>query len=254
MTEKEKPKNAHQRLLDAMLEVGYVQNEDKTVNNQYRYVSHNAVVGAVRPVLLKHGLIIVSRITEKTLQMQEMTETVMVYDKQKGAKIPLMEAGKPVEKTTMGYVCTIFMELDIINAENPSDKILAQGYGMGIDSQDKATGKAISYAKKSALINGLLLEAGDDPEKDVDFTIGNAAPIAQAPKHNFWKTAKERTELYNAIMKEMNDSKNLDDLAATWVSRTEHLNALKASDAEIFNSLETRKNEIKKAFTNMENK
>ena len=240
---KETPLNAHQKLLKAMLAVGYVQNENKTVNNQYRFVSHNAVVRSVRPHLLENGLITVSRILEKTLEVQEITETVMIYDKSVGAKVPLMQDGKPVEKTSMGYVCTVFMEIDIINVDNPEDKILAQGYGMGIDTQDKATGKAISYAKKSALINGLLLEAGDDPEQDVDYNI-TKEPVKKF-ENKFWKTAKERTDLFNEIAKEIRESKDIDELALNWTSRTDHLNALKKSDEQIFLDLEKQKNQRK---------
>lgn len=111
-------------------------------------------------------------------------------------------------------------------------------------------GSSKTYARRYNIQSLLNLAAEDDDGN----AANNAKPLAAKPVKTFWKTAKEKTELFNAIMAELNATANLDDLAATWVSRTEHLNALKASDAEIFNSLEARKNEIKKAFRNMENK
>lgn len=113
-------------------------------------------------------------------------------------------------------------------------------------------GSSVTYARRYNIQSLLNLAAEDDD--------GNAANEAkpvevkrqEQPSKQLWKTAKERTELFNAIMSELNATTNLDDLAAVWVSRTEHLNAIKASDAQIFADLETRKNDIKKAFTNQD--
>jgi len=49
--------NIYQRLHAVMGDVSYVQKEEKMVNNQYRFVSHDGVTAAVRPALLKHGVI-----------------------------------------------------------------------------------------------------------------------------------------------------------------------------------------------------
>jgi hypothetical protein len=105
-------------------------------------------------------------------------------------------------------------------------------------------GSSITYARRYNIQSLLNLAAEDDD--------GNAANEAKPVKAEFvspyWKTAKQRTELFNAIMAELNATQDLEDLQVAWVGRTEHLNALKASDAEIFNGLQTRKNEIKKQF------
>src|SRR5574343_346456 len=40
--------NIHQRMLAVMKDVGYIQKGDKTVNNQYRFVSHDSVTAKLR--------------------------------------------------------------------------------------------------------------------------------------------------------------------------------------------------------------
>lgn len=110
-------------------------------------------------------------------------------------------------------------------------------------------GSSVTYARRYNIQSLLNLAAEDD-----DGNAANEAKPVEAKPKALWKTAKERTELYNDIMAELNATASLDDLAGIWVSRTEHLNALKASDAQIFFELEKRKNEIKTQFQTMESK
>jgi hypothetical protein len=130
----DKPKNLFQRLHAVMKEVSYVQKEDKMVNNQYRFVSHDGVTAAVRPALLNHGVLAVPQ-NLKRFQDGNRTE----------------------------------VELDVvfINIDDPKESFAVPSVGYGIDTQDKGPGKAISYAVKYALLKALSLETGDDPERDL---------------------------------------------------------------------------------------
>jgi hypothetical protein len=49
-----------------------------------------------------------------------------------------------------------------VNAENPDEYVEVVSYGDGIDSQDKAPGKAMTYADKYALMKAYKIETGDD--------------------------------------------------------------------------------------------
>lgn len=53
------------------------------------------------------------------------------------------------------------------------------GYGQGADSQDKAGGKAVTYAWKVALIYGLLLPDKDMVDTDDDGTPGGVSGLAR---------------------------------------------------------------------------
>lgn len=133
-TEKSKKPNIYQRLHAVMQEVTYVQKEDKKVNNQYRFVSHDAVTAKVRPALMEHGVIYFP---------QNLTH---------------IQNGNRTEVT---------LDIVFVSIDNPKDSLSVPSLGYGVDTQDKGPGKAISYAVKYALLKALGLGTGDDPEKDL---------------------------------------------------------------------------------------
>lgn len=129
--------NIYQRIRNVMLEVQYVQKENKKVNNQYTFVSHDAVSAALHEPLAKHGIVMIPNIEELR---QEGNRTI------------------------------VKMNISFVNIDNPEDLISLTYYGYGIDQQDKGIGKAVSYAVKYALLKTFCLETGDDGEKDnIDF-------------------------------------------------------------------------------------
>ena len=52
-----------------------------------------------------------------------------------------------------------------VNTEQPEEYVEVTGYGDGIDSLDKAPGKAVTYADKYALMKAYKIETGDDPDQ-----------------------------------------------------------------------------------------
>lgn len=146
--------NLFQRLLKVMEEVDYVQKENKKVNGQYTFVSHDAVTAKVRPALVKQGIMAIPTV---------------------------------ISKNQDGNRTEVEIGVTFVNVDDPQDKFAVQYFGYGIDTQDKGPGKAISYAVKYALLKVLGLETGDDPEKESIDHKGNtpkepAAPKAPAPK------------------------------------------------------------------------
>lgn len=129
----EKSPNIYQRLHAVMGDVGYVQKEEKMVNNQYRFVSHDGVTAAVRPSLLTHGIVALPQ------------------------NLVFKQDGNRTE---------VSLDIDFVNIDDPKDRVSVPSFGYGIDTQDKGPGKAISYAVKYALLKALGLETGDDPERD----------------------------------------------------------------------------------------
>lgn len=52
-----------------------------------------------------------------------------------------------------------------VNLDDPTDTIDVITYGDGVDSQDKAPGKAMTYADKYALLKAYKIQTGDDPDQ-----------------------------------------------------------------------------------------
>jgi len=125
--------NIYQRMAKVMQSVSYVQKEDKRVNNQYTFVSHDAVTAKIRPALLEAGIMPVVTVKEHS------------------------QDGNRTEAT----IC-----VKLVNIDNPNDFVQIESFGYGIDPQDKGPGKAISYAFKYAMLKLFCLETGDDPERD----------------------------------------------------------------------------------------
>lgn len=64
----------------------------------------------------------------------------------------------------------LFMRLEVIyrfvNIEKPDEFIDIKTYGDGVDTQDKAPGKAMTYADKYALMKAYKIITGEDPDQN----------------------------------------------------------------------------------------
>lgn len=129
--------NIHQRILAIMGELHYIEKEKKTVNGQYRFVSHDAVVEKAQKMFVKHRVTTASSIAE------------IIQD---------------------GNCTRVKLNVSFINPDNPKDFFTVQYAGYGVDNGDKGPGKAVSYAYKYALLKVLNLKTGDDPDYDAKST------------------------------------------------------------------------------------
>lgn len=126
--------NIYQRMHAVMQEIKYVQKEKKA-GMRYSIVSHDSVTALVRPLFVKHGIV--------------------VY--------PTMFKMEQTGNRTQLQCAVVFQNID-----EPADRMVVESAGFGIDDQDKGPGKAISYAVKYAYLKALCLESGDDPDEDQD--------------------------------------------------------------------------------------
>lgn len=128
-------KNIYQKILGVMADVSYIQKGDRTVNGQYRFVSHDQVTGALHDAVVKHGIVVISSIKE--IKQEGNRTHVELY-------------------------------VEFINCDNPIDRFYVSYHGYGIDAGDKGIGKAVSYAFKYACTKVFMLETGEDPDNDAN--------------------------------------------------------------------------------------
>lgn len=206
--------NILQRINAVMQELDYLQKEKKS-GMQYSFVSHDKVTGAIRPLLVKHGIVCFP--TDFNV-------------KQEGNRTQLQ------------------CKVRFVNIENHHDCIVVDSFGYGIDAQDKGPGKAISYAVKYALLKTFALETGDDPDQDqhVKFEPDNAAkPEKKEPTYE--RSAIVRTE-FERLQKgiyEIEQAGNLEDLALFWKNNT---TSIKGLPADWRKELEDTKDNAKEAL------
>ena len=82
----------------------------------------------------------------------------------------IIETATLENETQYGTTKKLFMRIETIyrfvNVDNPSEFVEITSYGDGIDSGDKATGKAMTYSDKYALLKAYKIATGDDPDQE----------------------------------------------------------------------------------------
>lgn len=112
----------------------------------YKAVGETDVLKAVKPIEVKYG--------------------VYSYPIKRG----IVESGEIVNTTKYGEKRSLFVRIEVIyrfvNIEKPDEYIEVFSYGDGVDSQDKASGKAMTYADKYALMKAYKIQTGEDPDAE----------------------------------------------------------------------------------------
>lgn len=137
----------------------------------YKAVGEADVLSAVKPIEIKHGVYSYP-VTRNIVETNVLTTTTTkVFQGQ--------------ETTTEKN--QLFMRIETIyrfvNIEKPDEYVEVTTYGDGVDSQDKAPGKAMTYADKYALLKAYKIETGDDPDQNASETlkgVKSTTPVAPA--------------------------------------------------------------------------
>ena len=151
--------NIFQRMLAATSEIDRVAKNlkvDISKSQSYKAVAEADVLEAVKPIEAAHG--IYSYPFSREIIKDETYTTTSEWD------------GKKTEKNT--FFLRIKTVYRFINTDNPSDFIDITTYGDGVDTQDKAPGKAMTYADKYALLKAYKIQTGDDPDANASGNLG----------------------------------------------------------------------------------
>ena len=117
--------------------------------NQYKAVGEADVLEAVKPIEVELG--IYSYPKDRKIIEKNVFTTTSEYN------------GKVTEKNTLFLrIETIYR---FVNTEKPEEYIDITTYGDGVDAQDKAPGKAMTYSDKYALLKAYKIETGEDPDQ-----------------------------------------------------------------------------------------
>ena len=120
-----------------------------TKTSSYKAVSERDILDAVKPLEAKHG--VYSYPVSRNVIESNLLESETEYQ------------GKVTKKTTfMTRIETVYR---FVNIEKPDEYIETTTFAEGIDSQDKGSGKAMTYADKYALMKAYKISTGDDPDQ-----------------------------------------------------------------------------------------
>jgi hypothetical protein len=196
--------NIYQRINEVRKAIGYVQ-KDKAVSTgggSYKAVTHDAVTGMVRAALIEHGVVIVPSVVSSVFNAKEPE-----------AKQRLYEAT---------------FQIEFVNMDEPTDRIVTHQTAHALDNGDKAPGKAMSYATKYAILKLFNIETGEDEEsryQQDEFDIVGAVDYILAST-----SIAELKMRYSQRYKLAEDAKNKDAMKAIIVAKDK---AKKAIETEM---------------------
>jgi hypothetical protein len=121
-----------------------------TKTSSYKAVSERDILDAVKPLEAKHG--VYSYPVSREVLESNLLESESTYN------------GTTTKKTTfMTRIKTVYR---FVNVDDPKEFIETVTFAEGIDSQDKGSGKAMTYADKYALMKAYKISTGDDPDQN----------------------------------------------------------------------------------------
>jgi hypothetical protein len=142
--------------------------KDLTVGSgasSYKAVGEKEVLNMLKPLFKKHKLIVFP-------VDGDISEQNSVFD----------TTYKDEVTTKTRNVTQIKVKFKIVDVETGESEIL-MGFGNGADSQDKGSGKAFTYAFKTALNKTFMLFSGEDTDNTHSDDIGGyTPPKADKPK------------------------------------------------------------------------
>lgn len=141
-------KNIFQRLSAITAEITAVA---KNLNvgwgkSSYKAVGEADVLAAVKPIEAKNG------VYSYPFSREIIESAILTSSKSDGTE----------SKQQFMRVRTVYR---FVNVDNPAEYIDITTYGDGVDSQDKAPGKAMTYGDKYALLKAYKIITGDDPDQ-----------------------------------------------------------------------------------------
>lgn len=133
--------NIYQRINEVRKKVDYLIKDKKV--EEYMAVTHDAVTAAVREHFIAHGVVIAPASVVQSAVKDTGTTT---------------SRGTPFIRLEIRY------RFDVVNADDPADRFSIEIEAHALDHGDKAPGKALSYAKKYAVLKLLEIETGEEEE------------------------------------------------------------------------------------------
>lgn len=169
-----------------------------TGNTSYKGVSDKDVKLKIGQAMEKYNLIILPTKVEPNFKIDRWEE--------------VSNYGNKMKQTVFTEVLTTYKIIHTLTGES----VEIQGYGHGVDSQDKSAGKATTYALKYALLYAFMVPTGsiDDADKTPSQELP-APPTPPAPPQKkqmtdeLFEKAKKSVENKKKTVEEIREVYNL---------------------------------------------
>ena len=195
-------KNLYQRMAAITEELATVAknlNVETGKGKSYKAVSERDIIDAVKPLEAKHG--VYSYPAGREVLESRLLESESTYN------------GNTTKKTT--FFTRIRTTYRFVNVDNPEDYIETTTFAEGIDTQDKGSGKAMTYADKYALMKAYKISTGDDPDQTASAEESYAEPktidesLAERVMAGLAYMAGDKVADQSALLKELTGKSNV---------------------------------------------
>lgn len=143
----------------------------KKYGKNFRAISESAVLEVLNPLFKEYNITYEPIIEKSALRVEKIN-------------CGRDAAGNLIQRLV--FIAEVQVRLIFHSFENQETIYSFDGYGSGVDSGDKATGKAYTAAVKYALFKGLRLQYSDDPDaeasEDIEDIIEEKAPRKEEKK------------------------------------------------------------------------
>lgn len=183
--------NIYQKIQAVMQDIQYLAKDDQVSfgTTKYKAISEEKVTTTVRASMIKNGLVM-------------FPETLDI--------------------SKDGQITTVNVTYKMVNVDDPTEQIIIASCGQGSDTQDKGSGKAMTYAYKYALLRTFAIPTGEDPDKissaELDAKQELTDPVVNAGlvKAQIMGMAKNDLERVNTFINKLfatDGTATLDDLS-----------------------------------------
>lgn len=193
-----KEMNIFQKMEAITNELGFVAknlNVAVSKTNSYKATGEVDVLEAVKPLENKYG----------------------IYSYASNREI--IESDTLTQNTQYGEKNSLFLRMKVtyrfVNTDNPQEYIETVSFAEGIDSGDKASGKAMTYADKYALMKAYKISTGEDPDQKASEEYKK--PTKKVAKDNRNETIHEAytksDKFKKVLLGVLNGRKSIDNLS-----------------------------------------
>lgn len=169
--------NIYEKINEVMKRIEYLTKDDHVSfgTTNYKAISEEKVTTSVRKELVNLGIVIAP--IEQTMNVTELMRT----------------------EKSVNQRADVNVKYRIQNIEDVNDYIIVSSSGSGVDTQDKAIGKAMTYAYKYMLLRTFAIPTGEDPDK-----ISSAETDAKIEKELNRKLNDKEIKILNKTIEKYN--------------------------------------------------
>ncbi len=130
--------NVHQRIRWVTAEARSLPKTQWNREGEFPYAGHDQIVDMLRLLLAKYG--------------------INIYQE------PIRDFTREMSLGGMEHLTRVWYEYEVVNADNPDDKLVRHNWGEAIDSGDKGLNKCSTIAEKMFMLRLFKISTFDDPD------------------------------------------------------------------------------------------